>query len=66
MRLDFASFLSIWMLHFRLDEDIFWKTMNPARLHRLYDSYFGRTKKTELRKQEEKPKSLSAYLRGGG
>lgn len=66
MKLDFASFLSIWLLHFRLDEKVFWKTMTPARLHRIYDSYFGRGVKAERKKQEEKPKSLSAYLRGGG
>lgn len=66
MRLDFASFLSIWLLHFRLEERAFWKTMNPARLHQLYDSYFGRSKKPESEKAAEKPRSLSAYLRGGG
>ena len=66
MKLDFASFLSIWLLHFRLDEKVFWKTMTPARLHQLYDSYFGRTKMPEQGKKQEKTRSLAAYLKGGG
>lgn len=40
--------------------------MNPARLHQLYDSYFGRTKMPEQGKKQEKTRSLAAYLKGGG
>ena len=43
-----------------MDERVFWRTMNPARLHALFDSYF------HVRKAEATPaRSLSEYLQGG-
>lgn len=43
-----------------MDERSFWRTMNPARLHVLFDARFG------SRKAEAAPKrSLSEYLQGG-
>ena len=45
-----------------MDEAIFWKTMNPRRLHALYSSWFGAAKA----KKPEKGGSLSEYLMGGG
>lgn len=45
-----------------MDERIFWRTMNPARLHALFDARFGPL----ARKAEPAPqRSLSEYLRGG-
>ena len=40
--------------------------MTPARLHQLYDSYFGRAKKPEQENKQKNPRSLAAYLKGGG
>jgi hypothetical protein len=33
--IDFARYLSIWVIDLRLDERTFWKTMNPCRMHAL-------------------------------
>lgn len=47
------------------DEQIFWRTMNPARLHALFDAWF-RPKKTALSPAEQDEEmSLSSYLMGG-
>jgi hypothetical protein len=42
-----------------MPERDFWKTMNPSRLHELFNSYFKRTV------AEEKKQSLSEYIMGG-
>lgn len=47
------------------DEQIFWRTMNPARLHALFDAWF-RPKKTALSPAgQDEEMSLSSYLMGG-
>ena len=52
-------------------EESFWRKMNPARLHALFNAYF-RPRDLQVshspaadRRQDE-PRSLSAYLMGGG
>lgn len=43
-----------------MDERTFWRSMNPARLHALYNSRFG------VKRAEKAPtRSLSEYLQGG-
>lgn len=64
MRIDFAWFLGIWLLHFHCDEKVFWKTMNPARCHALYGALFQSPKSQKTSAQSE-PRSLLAYLKGG-
>ena len=57
-----------------MDEGVFWKTMNPARLCSLFDAHFRPRHRREisqsLQKGEKTPEngeiSLSAYLMGGG
>lgn len=51
-----------------MPEDLFWKTMNPARLVPLYNSHFTLTANQGQRQAEEKPQktSLYEYLTGGG
>lgn len=46
MRIDFARYLSIWMFWCRQEEKVFWKTMNPCRLHALFDAQFLPAKRT--------------------
>jgi len=36
--------LSIWLFTLHMPERDFWRTMTPARLHALFDSYFERLK----------------------
>lgn len=49
-----------------MEERLFWETMNPARLHALYNARFGLPKRTvKAEPESEKPLSLSEYLRGG-
>jgi len=48
-----------------MDEETFWRRMNPVRLHALYSAHFGLPKEPPKVEQEEKPISLSEYLRGG-
>lgn len=48
-----------------MDEETFWRRMNPARLYTLYTVHFGLPKEAPKTEPEEKPISLSAYLRGG-
>ena len=58
------------MLVFRQDEKTFWKTMNPARLHALFDAQYGRPDSGQPpgKNQQEnpQPRSLRQYLMGGG
>ena len=49
------------------DERTFWRTMNPARLHALFDAYLAPPKsnaklRTALQPEE---RSLAAFLMGG-
>lgn len=60
MRIDFAWFLSIWILNCHRPEREFWKTMSPARLVILF-----RAQKKPERDDKQKIKSLSAFLMGG-
>ena len=51
------------------DERVFWKTMNPARLHALYNAYFSPVRRIAIPAGAPEPqggKSLAAYLMGGG
>ena len=58
------------MLVFRQDEKTFWKTMNPARLHALFDSYYDRADAIrppgKYPQENPQPRSLRQYLMGGG
>ena len=47
-----------------MEEQIFWKTMNPARLHALYSAYFLPAR-PQAAPELQKAVSLSEYLRGG-
>ncbi|MBO7670162.1 MAG: hypothetical protein J6S60_06185 [Oscillospiraceae bacterium] len=48
------------------DEQIFWRTMNPARLHALFDARFRPNKRTALSpSRQDEEMSLSSYLMGG-
>lgn len=53
-----------------MPEDVFWKTMNPARLYSLYDAHFRAKHRSEprqsLQKGEKPAFSMSAYLAGMG
>lgn len=42
-----------------MDEATFWRTMNPARLHALFNARFQATAAADP------PRSLSEYLMGG-
>ena len=63
MKVDFAWFLSMWLLVYHGDERVFWRTMNPVRCHRLYAALLPKTRKTP-EPQQKKPGSLYAYLMG--
>ena len=58
------------MLVFRQDEKTFWKTMNPARLHALFDAYYDRPgagqSPDKYQQEDPHPVSLRQYLMGGG
>ena len=47
-----------------MPEKIFWREMNPARLHALYSARFRAAEKPAVREAREQP-GLSEYLRGG-
>lgn len=47
-----------------MPEKIFWRNMNPARLHALYSARFPAADKPATREAGEQP-GLSEYLRGG-
>ena len=49
-----------------MPEKDFWRTMNPARLHMLFDAWFGRQVAPDTEEQKEQKRSLSAYIQGGG
>ena len=53
-----------------MPEDVFWRTMNPARLHALFNSHFARQSEqarlsAAIEKTSEEPRSLLQYLMGG-
>ena len=54
------------MFQLRQDEKVFWKTMNPRRLHALFNAHFSPRKKAAEKQNEETTQSLSAYFMGGG
>lgn len=62
MRIDFAWFLSIWILNCHRPEREFWKSMNPARIVYLFQAQERPKKEQEKNK---KINSLSAFLMGG-
>jgi len=43
-------------------EAAFWRTMNPARCHALFTALLPR----RMEKKPEEPKSLLAFIQGGG
>lgn len=53
-----------------MPEEIFWKTMNPARLYSLFEAHFRPKHKREsshsLQKGEKPGFSLYSYLTGMG
>lgn len=57
-----------------MDENLFWKKMNPARLCSLFDAHFRPRYRREISQSlqtgenplENGEISLSAYLMGGG
>ena len=54
------------MFELRQDERIFWKTMNPMRLHALFNAYASFRHGTEQKpKEKEKPQSLAEYFMRG-
>lgn len=57
------------MLVFRQEEKTFWKTMNPARLHALYDSVYdlrgAALPPAKQSPEPPQPRSLRQYLMGG-
>ena len=56
------------MFDCRQPEEIFWRRMNPARLHALFNAYFrpaGTREDRGLRADGKTYGSLSEYLRGG-
>jgi len=61
--------LEIWLFRLKMPEELFWKTMNPARLIALYNAHFGAERRAGQEKpaQSETPKgfSLSGYIQGG-
>jgi len=55
--------LSIWLFDCHQSEEIFWRRMNPARLHALFDARFRPGRKAAPAGGGKQ--SLSEYLRGG-
>lgn len=54
------------MFNCHQDEKTFWRTMNPARLHALFDARFRPNKRTALSPAgQDEEMSLSSYLMGG-
>ena len=50
-----------------MPEALFWKTMNPARLVKLYNAHFNTGKNSRGGNAGERQEtSLYAYLMGGG
>lgn len=70
--INFGWYLNIWINVLHNEERIFWRTMNPARCAALYGEYFKLMEPRRLPEQKAKkpeqnePKSLAAYLMGGG
>jgi len=62
--------LSIWLFDLQMPEEIFWKTMNPARLYSLFEAHFRAKHRREsshsLQKGEKTGFSLYSYLTGMG
>ncbi len=46
-----------------MDERLFWRTMNPARLHALFNARFAAGHDSAA--AADPPRSLSEYLMGG-
>lgn len=56
------------MFECRQDEKTFWRTMNPARLHALFNAYLRpKAHKETARPSDPAPeeRSLAAYFMGG-
>jgi len=54
------------MFEFKQDERAFWKTMNPRRLHALFNAYYSFRRGPEAKpKKEEEPQSLAEYFMRG-
>lgn len=53
-----------------MDEELFWHTMNPARLHTLYDAHFSPMQPQPEPEPAPQPKarkgSFAEFLMGGG
>ena len=54
------------MFDYKMDEQTFWKTMNPARLHALFSAHL-QLKRDQAEASQPKPEqqSLSAFMMGG-
>lgn len=50
-----------------MDEQTFWRRMNPARLHALFDAWFSMARggRREPEPPPKEKRSLYEYLRGG-
>lgn len=49
-----------------MPEKEFWRTMNPARLHVLFNAWFRPARQTQAPAPQQGPRqSLAEYLRGG-
>lgn len=57
------------MFDLKMDERIFWRSMNPRRLHALFSAYFrrqtGTTQAAAAKQSDTQTRSLAAYLMGG-
>lgn len=57
------------MFECRQDEKTFWRTMNPRRLHALFNAYLSRHGSKSAHSpapQKTEERSLLQYLMGGG
>jgi len=54
----------VWVCVLHADERVFWRTMNPVRLHALYSALYPQNKRSEA--NAEQPQSLLQYFMGGG
>ena len=67
--INFAWYLDIWITHLRLDEQLFWRTMTPARCMAIYREHFRLASPDRHRAIPESagPRpSLSQFFMGGG
>lgn len=49
-----------------MPEALFWKTMNPARLVKLYNAHFNTGNNSRAKNADRQQPSLYEYLMGGG